>query len=168
MNRWIATSLALSVACTAGEGASSANAAHPEVSTADVHRFVAARQRLAPADSDCTALDTFVAAASRGQRAYFDKFDVGRKEICRELRRAPKGYGALEAKLPGLHSAAERVQQVFAKYAELLPRGRPPDVYFVVGNGIAAGATTGGQHPIVLIGMERNGAVESLAPAIAH
>lgn len=88
--------VALLSGCGGANDAASSNAPPPEVSTADVHRFVAALHRLTPVDSDCTALDGFVRAASRGQNAYFDKFGVRWSDICRALRRSPDWYTALE------------------------------------------------------------------------
>ena len=138
------------------------------VSAGDVHRFVDAWHRIAPQDRTCSALDAYFTAASPGLNAYSKKFGVGTKEVCAALRAQPTLYEPIEAKLPALDSVAGQIRSLFANYSALDSTAKLPGVYFVVGNGISGGTTIGWRNPIVLIGVERTGSVDRLAPTIAH
>jgi len=140
----------------------------PVVSDTDVHHFVAAYANLQPSDATCAPLRAYLDHASPGLHAYISKFDVGLGDLCSAVRRHPMRYDALAGKLGALDSSGTAIQALFAKFSALYPEGRPPDVYFVVGDGISAGSTTRGRHPVILIGMERNGSVDGLVPTIAH
>lgn len=139
-----------------------------EVSDADVHRFVDALHRMRPDDPACSPLDDYFRAGTRGLHGYAVKMGAGRKELCASIRRSPARYAAIEAKLPGLDSAVARVDSIFARFHALYPAGRQPGVYFVVGTGIAAGTTTHGSDPMVLIGVERSGDPAKLSGTVAH
>lgn len=157
---------ACAVACSGS--CDSGRARVPTVSAVDVHRFVDAYHRLVRSDSACAPFAAYIAGASEGLRAYVGKYDMTQRDLCRAVRRSPRGYLALEAKLPALDSAITDIRTLFTKLETLIPGGRPPDVYFVVGDGISGGTVTNGRSPIVLIGMERNGAVAGLPGTIAH
>lgn len=138
------------------------------ISTADVHHFADAFEHWTPADTTCAALEPYWRAATAGFESYARKFDVSRADLCRQVRRNPGRYGALAGKLPALDSAATRIRDLYGKFASLHPLSNDPSVYFVVGDGIAAGTTTRGKHPIILIGMELNNSVASLPRVVAH
>lgn len=138
------------------------------ISAQDVHHFVQAFARWTPADSSCVALEPYWSAATRGLESYASKFDVSHADLCRQLRRRPERYASLAARLPALDSAAARVRDVYAKLAALHPLSNNPSVYFVVGDGISAGTTTRGKHPIILIGMELNNSIANLPRVVAH
>lgn len=140
----------------------------PRASAADVHRFVDALHRIPQGDQRCAALDAYFAAASPGLSAYARKFDVGTREVCAELRAHPALYSPIEGKLPALDSAVARIEDIFSKYAALDSAAALSDVYFVVGNGMSGGTTAGWRNPIVLIGVERTGRIDHVAPTIAH
>jgi hypothetical protein len=139
-----------------------------EVSTADVHHFVDALHRLDPRDSTCAPIANYLRHESRGLSAYRRKFDVDQRDLCRAIRRSPDRYAALEAKLPALDSVGDQVKSLFAKLALLHKPKRLPAVYFVVGDGISAGTTTGGAHPMILVGLELNRSMDNLAGVMAH
>jgi len=138
------------------------------VSTADVHRFVDALNRLSPADSTCASFIEYFRNASPGLRAYSNKFDVHAPELCRAVRRTPGRYADIGPKLAGLDSARDRIDTLFAKFRALVPGATMRPVYFVVGNGISGGTTTRGRNSIVLIGVERMGSPERVAKTVAH
>ena len=156
------------VALAACSGASQARRSQPEVSTSDVHHFVAAFSRLSPADTSCASLAAYLQQESRGLAAYRHKFNVTQHDLCLAIRRSPARYAALADKLGPLDSAAVMVRTVFAHFAALHSMTTVPAVYFVVGNGISGGTTTRGKHPIILIGMELNHSVNGLPWTIAH
>ncbi|MEP6991152.1 MAG: DUF2268 domain-containing putative Zn-dependent protease [bacterium] len=163
--------LALSVAATSPRQGTveRPHDAVPVVSTADVHRFVAALHRIPPGDRTCAAFGDYLAAGSPGLIAYSAKFGVGRKELCNALRRSPALYAPLEGQLAGVDSARTAIADVYATYRQRIdPDGKLPPVYFVVGNGISGGTTVGWRDPIVLIGVERAGRIDRIAPTIAH
>ena len=149
-------------------GATSSSDQRGAISTDDVHHFVQAFPRWTPADTSCAALEPYWSAATPGLASYARKFDISHTDLCRQIRRRPARYAALAAKLPALDSAASRIRDVFARLAALHPLSNDPAVYFVVGDGIAAGTTTRGRHPIILIGMELNNSVASLPRVVAH
>lgn len=138
------------------------------ISTDDVHHFVAAFAQWTPADTTCAALEPYWRAATPGLASYARKFGVSHADLCRQVRRRHERYAALSGKMPSLDSAASRIREVYAKFAALHPLSNDPSVYFVVGDGIAAGTTTRGKHPIILIGMELNGSVASVPRTVAH
>jgi hypothetical protein len=138
------------------------------ISTGDVHRFVAAFARWTPADSTCAALEPYWNAATPGLLSYAKKFDVSRADLCSQVRRHPERYARLAGKLLSLDSVAAQLRGVYARLAALHPLTNDPSVYFVVGDGIAAGTTTRGKHPVILIGMELNGSAASLPRTVAH
>ena len=160
----VAIAVAVSGACAPSDAARRT----PVVSATDVRRFVDAYHRLVPTDSACAPFASYVAAGSVGLRAYLSKYDVTQRDICRAVRKSPRGYRALDAKLGALDTVTAQVRALFRKLEVLIPGGRPPDVYFVVGNGISGGTTTNGPTPIVLIGMERNRSLAGLPATIAH
>jgi len=169
MTRPALLTLAAALACVACEPKSDVQRSDAiEVSTADVHHFVDAWHRLDPADSTCAPIADYLREESRGLSAYRRKFDVDQRDLCLALRRSPDRYAALEAKLPALDSIGDEVKSLFAKLALLHKPKRLPAVYFVVGNGIAAGTTTHGAHPIILVGLELNRSVDNLAGVMAH
>lgn len=134
----------------------------------DVHHFVEAFARWTPADTNCAALEPYWRAATPGLTRYARKFDVSHADLCRQVRRNPRRYAVLAGKLPPLDSAVQQIRGLYGKLAALHPLSNNPGVYFVVGNGIAAGTTTRGKHPVILIGMELNNSVASLPRVVAH
>jgi len=138
-----------------------------EVSTQDVHRFVDIMHRN-ESDWDCSALRPYFDSASAGLRAYDGKFHVGVDELCRALKSQPARYEKIGALLPALDSAATQVRAVFARYRTLDPDARMPDAYFVVGNGIAAGTTTRGPAPQILVGVELIHSTTGLTWTLSH
>src|SRR5262245_17996899 len=153
MSRSTLLTLATALACAACESKSDGLRSDAiEVSTMDVHHFVDAWHRLDPADSTCAPIADYLRQESRGLSAYRRKFDVDQRDLCLAIRRSPDRYAALEAKLPALDSVGNQVQSLFAKLALLHKPKRLPAVYFVVGNGIAAGTTTHGARPMILVG----------------
>jgi hypothetical protein len=138
------------------------------VSTADVHRFIEALHRLAPADSACAPFEEYFRAASPRLRTYRSRFGVGPSELCAAVRRSPERYAAIEAKLPAIDSASERIDSVFARFKLLVPDAKVRPVYFVVGNGISGGTTTHGLHPVGLIGVELLGGPQGIPGSVAH
>jgi hypothetical protein len=162
---WIALLFAVA-GCSANARAPDGQAS--EVSASDVHHFVDAYKRLTPSDSACAPLAEYLRQESRGLKAYRKKFGVGQADICAAVRQWPARYDVLESKLPALDSAEGQIRTLFAKFSELHPIGRMPSVYFLVGNHISGGTTTGGSDPTILIGMEVNGSVKGLPGMIAH
>lgn len=138
------------------------------ISTADAHAFAAALSHWTIADSTCLALEPYWRAATPGFRSYSRKFDVGDADLCRAIRRNPTRYARVAAKLDALDSAATIVRALYAKFDSLRPLSNHPAVYFVVGNGISAGSTTRGRHPIILIGTELIDNVAHLPRVVAH
>jgi hypothetical protein len=160
----VAVSAVAAVAC----GGASPSQQRRAISTEDVHHFVQAFARWTALDTTCIALESYWNAATPGLRSYARKFDMSHAGLCRQIRRRPERYGALAAKLPALDSAASQIRGVYAKLAALHPLSNDPSVYFVVGDGIAAGTTTRGRHPIILIGMELNNSIANLPRVVAH
>ena len=140
----------------------------PIVSTTDVHHFVAAAKRITPGDTTCTSLDEYLRTGTRGLVAYRSKFDVGRSDLCAALRDAPERYARLDSLLPGLDSSADAIRVLFARYQKLSPGAVMPDVYFVVGNGIAGGTTTHGSAPVILVGTELLHSTSGVPGTVAH
>ena len=138
------------------------------VRTADVHRFVAALQKIEPGDTACTSLQSYYADASPGLDVYRRKFKVKITDLCGAIRRSPERYASLAAKLPGLDSAAGQIGVLFDKFRAVYPDAKLPEVYFLVGNGVSGGSATRGSRPRVLIGMELNRTVEALPAMLAH
>ena len=151
-----------------GCGATSSSSQRGAIGTEDVHHFVQAFANWTPADSSCVALEPYWSDATPGLASYARKFDMSHADLCRQVRRRPERYAALAAKLPALDSAAKRIHDVYARLDTLHPLSNDPAVYFVVGDGIVAGTTTRGSHPIILIGMELNNSVASLPRVVAH
>lgn len=139
-----------------------------EVTDQDAHRFVNALHHMPAGDSSCAALKDYFRGATRGLRAYDSKLGMSTRQLCAAIRRSPDRYAAIERKLPGLDSAVMHVDSIFARFRVLYPEGRQPGVYFVVGAGMAAGTTTHGSDPVVLIGVERTGDPSRLAGIVAH
>lgn len=140
----------------------------PSVVTSDVHNFVGVLDQLNLSDSTCRGLDRYFAQASAGLSAYRDKYDMGRTDLCHSIRAHPKRYAVLQTKLPGIDSAQQSIEGAFAKFATLSPGAMLPSVYFVVGDGISGGTTTGGRAPIVLIGAELLGSSKGLPVLTVH
>lgn len=139
-----------------------------DVSVSDVRSFVDAWTRLDPSDSTCEALAGYWNRESPGLHAYRRKFDVSQRDLCAAVRRFPERYAALESKLPALDSASSQIRRIIERLGQLHALTRTPAVYFVVGNGISGGTTTGGKDPAVLVGMELNRSVDGLPWVIAH
>ena len=140
----------------------------PKVVTSDVHHFVAAFANWNPADTTCRSLQPYLQAASPGLKAYRDKFDMSPADLCTAVRRDPKSYAALQAKLPAIDSAQLAISAAYAKFNSLIPGATLPSEYFVVGDGISGGTTTGGRTPIVLIGAELLGSTKGLPVMTIH
>lgn len=140
----------------------------PRVVTADVHNFLAALDRWTPADTTCPSFGVYLKDGSPGLNAYRDKMGMGLRELCTAVRRNPARYAALRAKVPGLDSAQQEIQNAFVKFAALSPGAKLPAVYFVVGDGMSGGTTTGGSDPIVLVGAELLGSLRGLAVLTVH
>lgn len=139
-----------------------------EVSDGDVHRFADALDRLTPADSTCAALGSYFSGASRGLRAYESKLHLTPRGLCIAVHRSPARYASIRSKLAGVDAAVAGVDSIFARFHAIYPEGRQPGVYFVVGAGMAAGTTTHGSDPVVLIGIERNEDPSRIASVVAH
>lgn len=166
IRRWLTRAVLGVFALTSCTGASRIGPS--VVSDADVHRFATAYAALRPADSTCAPMQAYLDQASPGLGAYSSKFHMGLADLCDAIQRRPTGYAAIASKLGALDSSGVALRDLFARFSALYPEGRPPDVYFVVGDGISAGSTTHGHRPMILIGMEMNGSVGSLVPTIAH
>ncbi len=138
------------------------------VVTTDVRNFVAALDRWTPADSACLAFDGYLRAGSPGLKAYRDKMGMGPTELCSAIRHDPARYSALRAKVAGIDSAQRDIRAAFVKFAELSPGAKLPTVYFVVGDGMSGGTTTGGRNPIVLVGAELLGSLNGLPVLTVH
>ncbi|HSM06728.1 MAG TPA: DUF2268 domain-containing putative Zn-dependent protease [Longimicrobiales bacterium] len=67
-----------------------------------------------------------------------------------------------------MDSLSPVLDEVYAGFDALHALANDPSVYLVVGTGISAGSTTGGRHPMILLGMERHGSVAGLPWTIAH
>lgn len=162
--------LTLRAVCASALAALACGSAAPTsgISTGDVHHFVQAFAGWTPSDTTCVALDAYWKSATPGLSSYARKFDVSHADLCAQIRRHPERYARLAGTLPALDSVAAQVRDVYGKLAMLHPLSNEPGVYFVVGTGIAAGTTTRGQHPIILIGMELNRSVASLPRTVAH
>ncbi len=141
------------------------------VSTDDVHRFAAAIQRMDSAP-ECATLQPYFDSASAGLRAYARKFHVDSKALCVALKDHPARYSDIPAVLPSLDTAAAEVLRLFVRFRSLETDARMPDTYFVVGNGIAAGTTTRGRSPMILVGVEmlhsRSGLTWTLSHELGH
>lgn len=138
------------------------------VSTADVHNFVSAWKQLTPADSTCVALEPYWSSATPGLESYARKFDVTHPDLCAAIRQRSERYAALESESTALDSAAVAIRAVYARLAAIHPLSNEPSVYFVVGDGISAGSTTLGKHPIILVGTEMVKSIHSLDWIVAH
>jgi hypothetical protein len=127
---------------------------------------------MAPSDSTCIALDAYLQSESAGLAAYRHKFDIGRPELCAAMHQNPERYARLALLAPVLDSAVVRIGEIFARAREIVPGARAPDVYVVVGNGIAGGTTTRGAAPMILIGAEllddAHGVPATAAHELAH
>jgi hypothetical protein len=131
-----------------------ASAENVPISTTDVHNFVIAWPLLTDADTACVALDPYFARQSPGLAEYRSKFGMGRRELCNAVRKSKARYARADSLLPSLDSASETIRAAFKRFVELSPGARLPSVYFVVGSGMAAGTTTHGLHPVILVGTE--------------
>lgn len=149
-------------------GAHSAAEKTPKVVTSDVDRFVSAFANWNPADTACRSLEPYLKAASPGLKAYRDKFDMSPADLCTAVRHDPKRYAALQAKLPAIDSAQLAISAAYGKFTALIPGATLPSEYFVVGDEIAGGTTTGGRTPIVLIGAELLGSTKGLPVMTIH
>jgi len=158
----------MNVACAAASDDTRGPAAPPVVSTADVRRFLAAVHDMPPGDSTCIALDAYLRRESPGLAAYRHKFDVGRPEVCAAMHQNPERYARLALLAPGLDSAVVRIGEIFARAERIVPGARAPDVYVVVGNGIAGGNTTRGAAPMILIGAELLDDAHDVPATVAH
>jgi len=138
------------------------------VVTSDVHNFLAALDTWAPADTACLAFDAYLRAGSLGLKAYSDKMGMGRKELCSAIRHDPTRYSALRSKIAGIDSAQRDIRAAFVKFAALSPGAKLPAVYFVVGDEMSGGTTTGGSNPIVLVGAELLGSLNGLPVLTVH
>ena len=116
----------------------------PAIVTTDVAHFVAAYARLGPADSTCAALDDYFRNGSPGLASYRRKFNVGREDLCRAIRRDTTRYAGVTAIAPLLDSIGAPVRAVYARLGALAPGVQFPSTYFVVGTGISAGNKTFG------------------------
>jgi hypothetical protein len=133
-----------------------------------VHRFLAAVHGMSPSDTTCRALDAYLRDESAGLAAYRHKFDVGRPELCAALHQSPERYARLALLAPDLDSAVARIGEIFARARTIVPGARAPDVYVVVGNGIAGGNTTRGAAPMILIGAELLDDAQGVPGTVAH
>src|SRR5437867_2710862 len=158
------TALLIACSCSSAD----THGVEPEVSTGDVHRFVAAFAHRDAYDSACTSLRSYWDGASRGLRAYRDKFDVSFADLCASVRRSPGRYDSLTFRVAQLDTAATEIRLVYEKFAALHPLTNNPAVYLLVGNGIAGGTTTRGRHPIILIGTEIIKSASGLPGMVAH
>ncbi|MEO8561018.1 MAG: DUF2268 domain-containing putative Zn-dependent protease [bacterium] len=154
--------------CDSGRGDARDAAAPSTMSTADVHRFLAAVRRMPPSDTGCVALDAYLDEGSVGLAAYRRKFDVGRSELCAAIHKNPERYAHLSVVAPGLDSAMDRIGKIVGRARQLVPDARAPDVYMVVGNGISGGSTTRGAAPMILIGAELLGSAQGVPGTVAH
>jgi hypothetical protein len=145
-----------------------ASAATGAVSAADVHNFVSAWKQWSPADSTCLALEPYWRSATPGLEFYARKFDVTQADLCSAVRKKPTRYAALAAEAAALDSASAAIRVIYEKFRALHPLEHNPSVYLVVGNGISAGSTTRGKHPVILIGAEVVNSVRDLPWIVAH
>jgi hypothetical protein len=136
------------------------------VSTADVHRFAEIWRRTG--DSSCPAFRTYFDAASAGLHAYARKFDIDVGALCAAVKRRPDRYATLSLNVAAFDSAARRVESMFIRLRAIDSAPRMASVYFVVGNGIAAGTTTRGSDPMILIGAELTRSTAGLTWTIAR
>jgi Predicted Zn-dependent protease (DUF2268) len=159
-----------SAACdaTATAGDTRDAVAPATISTADVHRFLAAMRAMPPGDTACAALDAYLRSESVGLAAYRHKFDVGRRELCTAVHQSPERYARLAVLAPGLDSAVGRIGEIFSHARRIVPGARAPDVYVVVGNGISGGNTTRGDAPQILIGAELLESARGVPATVAH
>ena len=148
------------------------DARHPvdagEVSATDVDHFVSAWGRWTPGDTACVALEPYWSSATRGLESYARKFGVTRRDLCAAVRQRPERYAALASEVLALDSAAVVVRAVYASFDVLHHLANSPSVYFVVGNGISAGSTTRGRHPLILVGAEMVRSIQGLPWIVAH
>ena len=147
---------------------SSAGLDEAVVSVSDVHRFVDAEHRMTPADSTCGPFDSYFSEGTAGLSAYARKFSVGRTDLCAAFRKRRARYVALDTLLPALDSAAAKIRNLFARFKGISQSAKMPDVYVVVGTGIAGGTTIGWRSPKVLIGAELLRSATGLPWTVAH
>jgi hypothetical protein len=163
----IATLALLGVVASCGARPSSA-ADTLAVDDGDTHRFVDALRRVARSDTLCLPFDAYIAAGSAGLRAYASKFDLTRNDLCRAVGRRRARYDSIQAKLPALDSSVAQLRVIADRLRALRPDAVMAPVYMVVGDGIAAGTTTRGRHPMVLVGVELNRDPGRLPWTVAH
>jgi len=138
------------------------------VDDADAHRFVDALHHVAASDTVCLPFDGYIAAGSAGLRAYASKFGLTRNELCHAVQSRRARYDSIEAKLPALDSSAAQLRVIADRLRALRPDAAIAPVYMVVGDGIAAGTTTRGRNPMVLVGVELNRDPSRLPWTVAH
>lgn len=155
-------------ACRTRRDSTGSREAGPGVVTSDVHNFVTAFAGWTRSDTSCRSLDRYLDAGSPGLETYRAKFDMGRTDLCSAVRRDSSRYAALQSKMPGIDSAQRTIEGAFVKFAALVPGAVLPRVYFVVGDEIWGGTTTGGDDPIVLVGAERLGSLTDLPVLTVH
>lgn len=136
------------------------------VSTADVHRFSEIWRNTGY--SSCASFPAYFDSASPGLGAYARKFHVDVDALCAAVKLSPDRYVTVVSNMPAFDSAAAQVESVFIRFRALDSAARMPSVYFIVGNGIAAGTTTRGSDPLILIGAEMNPSAAGLTWTIAH
>jgi hypothetical protein len=161
-------SLVVTLGCDSARDDPRDAAPPPTISTADVHRFLAAVRAMPPNDTTCNALVQYLKEGSPGLAAYGRKFDVGRSELCAAMHQNPERYARVAVLAPGLDSASDRIKQIFAHARQLVPGARAPDVYMVVGDGISGGNTSRGDAPMILIGTELLGSARGVPATVAH
>lgn len=137
------------------------------VSAADVRQFVAVTQH-ANADAECSELRPYFDSASFGLRAYAMKFRVGLKDLCAAMKNRPDRYASIAPMLPALDSVTDQVNGIFERFHSLDPSARLPDTYFLVGDGVSAGTSSHGRHPMILVGVELVKSPRGLTWTLAH
>lgn len=162
---WFAIRIA-SGAC--GWCTSRGDPSRPIVVTEDVHRFITLALPDGHVDSSCAGLTSYLDSGSAGLAAYRRKFRVTPEDLCRAVRRVPERYVTLLERMAAFDSVGSRVAVDFTRFSGLYPDTRFVPAYIVVGDGIAAGTTTLGRNPVILIGAELTNKTAGLEHTILH